>query len=296
MFIFDVLHNLKENYMKLNNKTIWLTGEEFESGIVLKALDFKEDNNHVQSKVYYKDGIYEINSHFYPSDYIDKGYNCSFFSNLNGFTIAFLRIVNGNPVDLAYGHIKRSQIEKFEEKNMSNLKVEKNEEGKHMIKNIARKGFAGASVVISSMTDSIVNVNTHLVDGAEYKLYYKSIDNKSECLTFYAPNEFKNEVSLFLNTYYKKDLPEQAKTPIKSEEDSKCFIATACYRDIFSEEVIFFRNYRDNNLKKSLLGKLFIYIYYKVSPCFYNILFNNPNVSKKVKRVLDRIYIKLKNS
>ena len=106
---------------------------------------------------------------------------------------------------------------------------------------------------------------------------------------------FPREI-IFLNTYYKKDLPEQAKTPIKSEEDSKCFIATACYRDIFSEEVIFFRNYRDNNLKKSLLGKLFIYIYYKVSPCFYNILFNNPNVSKKVKRVLDRIYIKLKNS
>lgn len=282
--------------MKLNNKTIWLTGNEFDNGIVLKSLDFKEDNNHVQSKIYYKEGINEINTHFNPSDYIDKGYNCTFFSNLNGFTIAFLKIVNGNPVDLAYGHIKRSEIVSFEEKYVADLKVEKNEEGKHMMKNIARKGFGAASVIISSVTDSIVNVNTHFVEGVEYKLFYKSKYNQIENLTFYTSNEFKNEVSLFLNTYYKKDLPEQAKTPIKSEEDSKCFIATACYRDIFSEEVIFFRDYRDNILKKSFLGKLFISAYYKVSPYFYNLLFNNPNISKIVKRILDKIYIKLKSN
>lgn len=281
--------------MKLNNKTIWLTGKEYDNGVVLKAFDFREENNHIQSKIYYKSGISEINSHFYPSDYIDKGYNCTFYSTLNGFTIAFLRFVNGDPIDLAYAHIERSKIEYFEENNVNNLKVEKIEDGKHMLKNIARKGFAGASVIVSSITDNIVNVNTEIVNGIEYKLYYKNNFNQTEYLTFYTTNDFKNEVSLFLNTYFKKNLPEQAKTPIKQEEDTKCFIATACYRDVFSEEVIFFREYRDNNLKKSFLGRLFINLYYKISPFFYTILFNNPYYSNKIRVILDKIYLNLKD-
>ena len=156
--------------MKLNNKTIWLTGKEFDKGIELKNLYFKEDNNHTQPKIYYKDGIDEIDKHFNPSDYIDKGYLCSLFSNLNGFSIGFFRFVDNKTFDLAYAHIERNQILHFEEKNEKDLKVEKNEEGKHLVKNIARKGFSSASTIISLVTDRIVNVNTHFVEGIEYKI------------------------------------------------------------------------------------------------------------------------------
>jgi hypothetical protein len=280
--------------MKLNNKTVWLSGKEFDVGLVLKFLDFKDDNNHIQSRIYYKEGINEINEHFHPSDYITKGYNCTLISNLNGFSIGFYRFVNGNPIDLAYGHIKRSHILSFEERNEKNLKVEKNEVGKHMAKNIARKGFAGASVLLSSITDNIVNVNTHIVEGVEYKLNFQNEKNQTKSITLYTSKEFKNEVTLFLNTYFKSSLPEEAKKPINLENETKCFIATACYKDTFSKEVIFFRNYRDNKLKKSTLGMIFIKLYYSQSPLFYNILLNNPKLSNKVKLILDKIYNKLK--
>uniref|UniRef100_UPI00404B892F CFI-box-CTERM domain-containing protein n=1 Tax=Gelidibacter sp. TaxID=2018083 RepID=UPI00404B892F len=279
--------------MKLNNKIIWISGNEFENGTVLKELDLQSVSNHIQATVYYKGGISEINNHFRPSDYIDKGYVCNFYSTQFGLTIAFIKFTNGEPVDLSYAHLERSKILNYEESPASDLKVVKKEEGKHSRKNFGRKAFAGASVLISAVADQFVSVNTHQVNGVEYKLYYQSKFGEKEYLTFYASDEHKNNVTLFLNTYYKKDLPEEAKKPIEQDK-SNCFIATACYRDMFSPEVIFFRWYRDNKLQKTFLGRLFIKVYYSISPYFYKVLFDNPKASNKIKTILDKLFLKLK--
>jgi hypothetical protein len=53
-----------------------------------------------------------------------------------------------------------------------------------------------------------------------------------------------------------------------TKKNNGCFIATATFDSYNAPEVIFFRNWRDNFLIKSLLGRLFIYIYYRVSPVF----------------------------
>lgn len=279
--------------MKLKNKIIWITGTEFETGIVLKQLDLQSIYNHIQATVYYKEGISEIDNHFNPSDYIDKGYVCNFYATKHGLTIAFIKFTNGDPVDLSYVHLERSKILNYEENTASDLKVVKKEENKHAQKNFGRKAFAGASVLISAVADQFVGVNTHKINGAEYKLYYQNKYGEKDYLTFYASEEQRNNVTLFLNTYYKKDLPIEATQPIEPEK-SQCFIATACYRDIFSEEVIFFRWYRDNKLNKTIVGKLFIRTYYKISPVFYNLLFKNPFLSRKIKFILDKIYWQLK--
>jgi len=51
------------------------------------------------------------------------------------------------------------------------------------------------------------------------------------------------------------------------EKDRKgCFIATACYGDYNSREVMLLREYRDTVLMKNTIGKLFIKLYYTVSP------------------------------
>lgn len=279
--------------MKLNNEIIWITGDKFESGKVLKHLDLQSVYNHIQATVYYKDGIPEINDHFNPSNYIDKGYVCNFYATQNGLTFAFIKFTDGEPVDLSYAHLERSKILNYEENPATNLKVVKKDENKHSRKNFGRKAFAVASVLISAVADQFVSVNTHQVNGVEYKLYYQNKSGDKEHLTFYASDEHKNNVTLFLNTYFKRELPEEAKKPIEQKE-SNCFIATACYRDIFSEEVIFFRWYRDNKLNKNIIGKLLVKTYYKISPSFYNLLFSNPNLSNKVKYVLDKIYLRLK--
>lgn len=49
-----------------------------------------------------------------------------------------------------------------------------------------------------------------------------------------------------------------------------CFIATACFDDYNSPEVKLLRNYRDNVLSKNYPGRLFIKIYYFISPGIAN--------------------------
>lgn len=279
--------------MKLENKTIWLTGNEFVPGEVLNELETESVYNHIQSRVYYQDGLTEIENIFRPSNYIDKGYVCTLVAHKDAISIIFLKYKGVDPVDAGIAYIDRSKIIGFEEEIASNLTVVKREEGKHSRKNFGRKAFAGASVLISSVSDQFVSVNTHQVNGVKYKLYYQNKFGDKDSLTLYSSDDYKSDVTLFLNTYFKKDLPEEAKKPIEQEK-SNCFIATACYRDIFSEEVIFFRWYRDNKLQKTILGRLFIKVYYKISPYFYKLLFDNPKASDKVKLLLDKLFLNLK--
>ncbi len=279
--------------MKLENKTIWLTGNEFVPGSVLNELETESVYNHIQARIYYHKGLTEIENVFRPSNYIDKGYVCTLIAHKDAISIIFLKYKGVDPVDMGIAYIDRSKIIGFEENPSSDLIVVKKEEGKYSRKNFGRKAFAGASVLISAVSDQFVSVNTHQVNGVKYKLYYQSKFGEKEHLTLYSSDEYKNDVTLFLNTYYKKDLPEEAQKPIEQEK-SNCFIATACYRDMFSEEVIFFRWYRDNKLQKTFLGRFFIKVYYRISPYFYKVLFDNPKASNKIKVVLDKLFLKLK--
>ncbi|MFN7906157.1 MAG: CFI-box-CTERM domain-containing protein [Pseudobdellovibrionaceae bacterium] len=46
----------------------------------------------------------------------------------------------------------------------------------------------------------------------------------------------------------------------------RCFIATSAYGDITHPDVLFLRQFRDQYLKKSFLGRKFIFFYYRYSP------------------------------
>jgi len=50
------------------------------------------------------------------------------------------------------------------------------------------------------------------------------------------------------------------------EEDVNCFVATASYGSPLHEKVITFKQFRDQFLIKSALGRRFIYFYYKQGP------------------------------
>lgn len=47
---------------------------------------------------------------------------------------------------------------------------------------------------------------------------------------------------------------------------SGCFIATACYGDYTAPEVLVLRGFRDEQLMVSVLGRVFIRLYYAISP------------------------------
>lgn len=73
-----------------------------------------------------------------------------------------------------------------------------------------------------------------------------------------------------------------------------CYIATACYGSYDTPELLVFRNYRDNVLSKSLLGRLFIRCYYLISPFLVKVFFNKHGINRATRKLLDVIYILLK--
>lgn len=70
--------------------------------------------------------------------------------------------------------------------------------------------------------------------------------------------------------------------------DKRCFIASCVY-GIDAEETVFLRKFRDDSLSSSLLGRMFIQSYYKISPGIAVLLANNKWLSGIAKLSLDRL-------
>jgi DNA polymerase-3 subunit epsilon len=113
------------------------------------------------------------------------------------------------------------------------------------------------------------------------------IKTKDEVLQFTAylihfykamPTEFKPETesiwSDFNKHYDKKD---------------GCYIATLVYGSHLKNEVILLRQFRDLKLKKTVYGRLFVKIYYAISPSLVEHCRNKPFVNKVLKYTLDKI-------
>lgn len=72
-----------------------------------------------------------------------------------------------------------------------------------------------------------------------------------------------------------------------------CYIATMVYSDYNAPEVMVFRRFRDQVLKKSIIGRVFIRVYYATSPYFVKIFENSRIVNSSVKWVLDKVLLRL---
>lgn len=69
----------------------------------------------------------------------------------------------------------------------------------------------------------------------------------------------------------------------QSKNDGFCFIATACYGNYNSPEVIVLRDYRDNILLKTKFGRIIVKVYYFLSPPFAKLLFKSESLKKFVR-------------
>lgn len=70
---------------------------------------------------------------------------------------------------------------------------------------------------------------------------------------------------------------------------SRCFIATAVYGDPCCNEVRVLRKFRDEHLLHSKTGTAFVNTYYLCSPPIANWLKNQPNLSRLVRRCLNKL-------
>ena len=75
---------------------------------------------------------------------------------------------------------------------------------------------------------------------------------------------------------------------------SWCFVATMVYGSCNAPEVLILRRFRDERLNKTYAGKIFIGIYYTLSPIFVKCFKNVKFVNRIIKSYLDRYVIYLK--
>tara|TARA_B100000795_G_C22664514_1_gene385421 strand:+ start:320 stop:850 length:531 start_codon:yes stop_codon:yes gene_type:complete len=112
------------------------------------------------------------------------------------------------------------------------------------------------------------------------------------------------------NEYYENnaqtiyDNYEQAKLSCKefnssssnSSSDSSsegCYIATMAYGDYEHPQVLELRKFRDEILKQSFLGRIFIILYYKFSPFMVKKLKEKERINIKIKELLDKFIYKI---
>ena len=104
------------------------------------------------------------------------------------------------------------------------------------------------------------------------------------------------------NQELKKKLAEQQNEPAKRrraaapevpKKKEGCYIATAVYGSYDAPEVRTLRRFRDETLKKSAAGRMFIRVYYRFSPPIAQRLKNATKVNRLVRRMLDGFVEKL---
>ncbi len=284
--------------MKFNNLNVWLT-EKSERGKKLIELGYTDVYGHPQAHIYYEKGIPEFDAILDYENYIKEGYLCTLLANENDISIFLAKLKGEKISDFGVASINRKNILSFDELESNDLLIVKEEESKHKTKSMLKTGtkmaFSGAGLLggivvnaINSSGGTSVDANTELSKGAKFILKYKDINDEEKSIVFYSSERSRYKVQLFLNTYYKSELPKQATNP-STNSSSNCFIATACYRDLYSPEVILLRKFRDDVLYKNFIGRIFIRTYYFTSPFFFERLLNNPKISNRIKYFIDKL-------
>ena len=87
--------------------------------------------------------------------------------------------------------------------------------------------------------------------------------------------------------------PSYQEQNVQSSQSEGCYIATAVYGDYDAPEVLTLRMYRDIVLKKTLIGRAFIRLYYATSPKLASKLKGHTFINSKVKKILDRMVYKI---
>ena len=117
----------------------------------------------------------------------------------------------------------------------------------------------------------------------------------------YIKNKIQNTLSLLpierIHHFNQNNIDIEQKTeqPEKKSEGA-CYIATCVYGSYNSPEVMILRKYRDNKLSKSIKGRIFVKIYYKISPILVKYFGTNKWFKKFWKKFLDKLINKLKKA
>lgn len=108
-------------------------------------------------------------------------------------------------------------------------------------------------------------------------------------------NSTTREIYGLKKQYYEELKTDFGKKANQNENGKGCYIATMVYGSYNHSSVLVLRNYRDTVLEKNFLGRLFILVYYTVSPFLVKLLRNRPLINRVVKSNLDKYVEYLKS-
>ncbi len=123
------------------------------------------------------------------------------------------------------------------------------------------------------------------------KIYEKEVEGTAEEKEFIGTPSLKEYMKTALNNGFaiSVKLDQFRGTEVfKKEEESSggCFIATAVYENEYSPEVLYLREFRDDVLSMNILGRMFINIYYKVSPFLAQQISKSHIIKVTIRRVI----------
>lgn len=278
---------------KLNNDIYWLTKEADpkileKNGNIIRDMEFAMAGDKRFSYIYYHSGS-DLIDNMIGSDYTYDGYISTIFATIPTVGLQFMDVHNFKVNDFGLFHINRESILSFDETKNQNKEIidlSKCKDNLRFMRNAA--GLVGRG--ISNAIDRKKAFPMIVKNGSIFNLRYIDKNELENTLQIFVENEHSSLVRIFLNTYYKNVLPEEAKKPVSN---TLCYVATACYGDLYANEVILLRRFRDDYLNNTIIGKLFIKCYYLSSTFLYKPLLKSPKISGKIKYILDYLVAKI---
>lgn len=140
---------------------------------------------------------------------------------------------------------------------------------------VCKAAFLGNQELVQLLVEHGANLN--VIDEDRCTPLYNAVMSGDDDLIDYilaqgVKIDEKSEGSSILNRAEERD--RQATNECKQKKSASkpggCYIATACYGSYDHPDVLILRRFRDERLMPSALGRIFIMMYYRISPLIAN--------------------------
>ncbi len=137
------------------------------------------------------------------------------------------------------------------------------------------------------LKQKIFNNKKHLIISTKLIKVMSSMDMDAESRDYYNRNKEVILENLKVARESHKGLSPSSSSPSDSSSEG-CYIATMAYGDYEHPQVLRLRKFRDSILKHSFLGRIFIILYYRISPFMVKKLKDKAEINIKIRQLLDK--------
>lgn len=176
--------------------------------------------------------------------------------------------------------------------NMINTSIEILEEMSHNNVEIATY-FLGILYSDNSLKRKDLNKALEYLKKAQSQGYMITDEEISNIIKKAENDEYKNKFSIAKDKWF---LIRNKNNSQKNNSSKGCYVATCVYGSYNCPPVWTLRRYRDNTLAKNPFGRLFIKIYYSISPIIVKLFGNQLWFHKLFKKPLNCLIKKLQNN